>query len=157
MRSLIYPNLKTRAECLAEAARKFSLTVEDNYPGMFENLNGPAPEHRRETLLLSLADSVRIKFVDDMRVEAEKIVLKSALALSDRETVDACRKRMALMVPCEKTGSLMAILNAGWHAWREPQFFQDKEHNERRLDNLREVILKSIEVLEIETRLERAA
>jgi hypothetical protein len=61
------------------------------------------------------------------------------------------------MVPAEHSKGLVNILNAAWEGWLEPDFFIDPEYNKRRLENLREVVLKSIEVLEIEIRLEEAA
>lgn len=155
LRSMIYPNLKTRAECLAEAGRQFGLSVSSGYADLFENLEGPAPEHRRETLLLTLADSVRIKFVDELRKAADELVINSNLTLSFLTEVDECKRRMSLMVPAEATNSLMSIINAGWEGWLDPVFFRDKEHNVERLNNLREIVLKSIEVYEIETRLNK--
>lgn len=145
------------AHALVEAAREFGLTVPEGYPDMFENLQEPAPEYQRETLLLSLADAVRTKFVASLRSEADKIVSNSALPTRSPASVENCSKRLALMVPSEASEGLANILNAAWTGWLDPQFFRDPEHNGRRLENLREVVLKSIEVLEIESRLEAAA
>jgi hypothetical protein len=153
-RPLIYPNLRIRAACLAAAGRKYGLAVPDGYADLFEDLKDPAPEHRRESLLLSLADAVRSQFVDRLQSDADKIISQSGLEMRSLSLVESCCKRLALMVPAERSKGLANILNAAWKGWLNPNFFRDAEHNRRRLENLREVVLKSIEVLEIEMKLE---
>lgn len=154
MRPLIYPNLKTRAECLDDAAREYGLTVPEGYADMFENLQDPAPEQLRENLLLSLADAARTKFVDVLRSEVDKIVSNAGILTRSPALVENCGKRLALMVPAERSMGLANILNAAWRGWLDPKFFSDQQYNGRKLENLREVVLKSIEILEIEARLE---
>jgi len=153
-RPLIYPNLRTRAECLASAATKFGFSVPADYTQLFENLTDPAPEQVRETLLLTLADAVRARYVDTLQSRADEIVTKAGLGFCPSALVDHCTARLALMVPAEGSNGLGNILNAAWRGWLNPNFFLDAEHNKRKMENLREVVLKSIEILEIETKLE---
>ena len=153
MRTVFYPNLKARAEALSSAAVKYGLQVPVGYVDLFKNLEGPAPEHRRENYLLSLADDVCAQFVENLQTRAEKAVSDCGLLARSPERVEACGKRLALMVPTEGSEGLQNILNAAWKGWLDPNFFRAPEHNERRLENLREIVLKSIEVFEIELKL----
>jgi len=151
-RPLIYPNLRTRAECLESAAIKYGIRVPDNYTQLFENLSEPAPEQKREILLLRLADAVRARFVNDLQAKANELVVNAGLGTSSPELVEHCAKRLRLMVPAEGSGGLDNILNAAWQGWLRSGFFLDSQHNEGKIENLREVVLKSIEILEIETK-----
>jgi hypothetical protein len=152
-RPLIYPNLRTRAECLATAATEYGFSVPSDYTQLFENLTEPGPEQVRERLLLKLADAVRARFVDTLQSKADEIVANAGLEFCHSESVNRCVGRLALMVPAEGSNGLGDILNAAWQGWLSPSFFMDTEHNKRKIENLREVVLKSIEVFEIETKL----
>jgi hypothetical protein len=152
-RPLIYPNLRTRAECLVKAAVAYGFSVPQDYAELFENLTDPAPEQIRETLLLSLADAVRARFVNSLQLKADEIVTQAGFVRASTETLDNCVKRLSLMVPIEGSNGLENILNAAWRGWKTPNFFLEVEHNTKRIENLREVVLKSIEILEIETKL----
>ncbi len=152
-RSPFYPNNKDRARYLVDASGTFGYAVSKDYDEHFENQEEPGPEFPKEMRLLTLADAVRDRMVRDLLAEADKIVDRSKIQQSDESLVEKCCENLTLMVPAENSGGSANILNAAWKGWLDQDFFADPTNNERRLANLREVILKSVEILEIESKL----
>jgi len=152
-RSCQYPNVKRRVEHLVTAASSWNITVPSNYLGLFQDKKEPTDEVQR--FLVSLAD-------DGSLFVAQELAKKAATYLStapkrEDNKVKYIAERFRLAVPGDKAGSLTNILNAAWQALEDPNF-NNEWKSKLQLDDkgveglLKELVLKSIEILEIEQR-----
>jgi hypothetical protein len=78
------------------------------------------------------------------------------IAFASKDEVGAIAKRFLEGVPAERAGSLDAILNGGWRTFKSTEFMPD-DPGEVRMAALNELILKTIEILEIEKIMSNAA
>ena len=102
--------------------------------------------------MLSLADSAVAVLVPDVLAKAEEITNAADVPKVDTEKVKRSLESFRHFVPVTGAGSLVNILTAGWQVYRDPTFWQDAASQpEDRIVTLYELILKSIEVFEIET------
>ena len=72
------------------------------------------------------------------------------------ETAKILSPDRTVLLPAEKAGSLSNILNAAWKALLADDFFNNPRHDSKKVSILSELTLKSIEVFEIEQRIEQA-
>jgi hypothetical protein len=159
-RSILYPNTLTRVEKLKEAAARFSVDAEgaykvpDNYAALFRNKTELPPNEEQKKFLLSLADAASNGLADDLINEA-KSVLSAAnvplLSSDEKKRILECYK---FVVPAVRVPSLSTILNAAWDVYHDRNFWEHMPQIESRRRALKEVVLKNIEVLEIEQILE---
>ena len=68
----------------------------------------------------------------------------------DEHEIERIVSRYKVMVPAEKTRSLADIINAGWCVNEDVNFWKDTPFANKRVTILRELVLKNIEVFEIE-------
>lgn len=154
-RQFDYPNLLPRATVLTRAAKAYGLRAPDGFEEMFKNLGEPQDDQRQAKYLLSIADSAREEVTDGLVARANEIVSEVGIPTRFPDNVNRCKQAFRLMVPVQKSGGLANILNAAWEAFVTDGFFLDAVYNNNnsKQANLKEIVLKSIEVLEIELRL----
>ena len=119
------------------------------YEQQFENEEEPHDPDLK--FRVSLADAAAAQLVDVIYNEVGNILLPKAptLDLSHRSRIlDEYR----LFVPAAQTESLTNILNAAWGVFNDAQFWPDVVEPPQKLRILRDLILKNIELLEIEER-----
>ena len=91
---------------------------------------------------LNIAERCLQKLIDDLITSAGKLLDYDCIAYPSIDGVDEIYKRFNQLVPPRNISSLADVINAGW------QVYEDiGEENSR---GLKELILKTIEVFEIE-------
>lgn len=150
-RSFFYPSAKQRFANLKAAADRYGVEFSDDYNEWFVT-EPVSAKGSKEQFLLSLADSAVAALVPDVISKAENPADVADVPKMDAEKVKQSLKSLHLFVPATDAGCLVNILTAGWQVYRNPQFWQDVVNPPKdRIATLYELVLKSIEVLEIET------
>lgn len=148
-----YPSLPTRVANLVTSANKYSVIVPPGFDDMATNYPTPSDWTVRETFLVSLADDALSSNIDSIIDLAEIEAGKAKDQFpKDGEDMDIVKKCLAIGVPCEKSGNLPNILNAAWLLQSDDSLWKVSPNIENKNSLLRELVLKSIEILEFETR-----
>ncbi|MDD5676402.1 MAG: hypothetical protein PHW60_00240 [Kiritimatiellae bacterium] len=148
-----YPNTVERAQTLVTAAKNYGVNVPENYVRLYTDRIGPIDEQRQVKFLLSLADQARVSVHDKLIQDADTVVGSSGIPSWSQEEITQCLEAFALAVPAQRINSLSSILNAAWQAYFAPTLFSEMDKHRNRNGILGDVVLKSIEVFEIEKRL----
>ena len=150
---MAYPNYSTRASNLVKAASEFHTSVPVDYEKLFEDLPQPTHAGRQTLLLLSLADVASESVVPKLIHHVNDIVSKATIEEGGQATVmDIYDGFRSHIVPARDPVALADILNAGWKAFHDPKLWEGQVKEENRDRTLKELLLKSIEVLEFRTR-----
>ena len=110
---------------------------------------------------MSVADDVLRSMVDDLRTRAEDVIAQSGVtrpSTTEIEYVYACYRHGVPAIEPSKPAkdaprmlSLPNILNAAWMAHHDDKIWQDNDGARKNKDViLNELVLKNIEILEIE-------
>jgi hypothetical protein len=156
-RALHYPNMMRRVRFQVQAARQFGIKPPIDYELWFKDREEPSDEDRHEKFLVELADSAADQLAPDLIGHANSLIKQSGLPdwsteearMKHRATVQRIYDDFLLATPAEGTGHIAHILNAGWKAAMD-KVPQVPDHVPQQV--LRELILKSLEVLEFETK-----
>lgn len=155
-RPITYPQLMKRVKYLVKAAKEYQLEVPKSYENMFKNRTEPQLASM-DKLRLSISDYMLDKITNDMIAKAGDIISETNIPRpSDEERKRIC-KRFELVVPASQCKSLVEILNAAWWAygnadlWKgTPDVFEQKDQI------LKDLVLKNIEIFEVEQILKSA-
>jgi hypothetical protein len=149
-RSLVYPNMKKRVSNLIKAATSYGILIPTDYANQFDDWTIPNLT-QGDFFLLSVADQVLDRMVDDLIARANAEVNAAAIAASDQAETDRILQRFDQVVPAENCKQLADILNAGWRAFAAKDLWKDIPIVAQNRDrNLKELVLKNFEVFEIE-------
>lgn len=156
-RAMTYPTNRVRIERLTEFARRSKIRLRENYGTEFaeeEALNLiPSDEFR-----LRIADKAVEALVHTLENEAQAAVESASLPPRSDAEERRILTRLRRGVPPERCLSFADILNAGWRAYTDRTLWKDMPHVLGRRDIvLKELLLKTIEVYEIERRLEEGS
>jgi hypothetical protein len=149
-RPMRYPNLKRRANDLVAAAQRFEIDVDERYADLFEDLSmaGFTDEAKFQ---VELADEASATVVAQLHDAAERVTPAEKIPSRRRATEDEVLHRLRRIVPSDGSASLTEVLCAGWRAFEDERFWTDvREVKGREGAVLRDLLLKSCEVLEIE-------
>ena len=132
------------------AANEFGMSkfVPTSFISSFlDNLDLGNPD---ENLLMTTTDYALNKIVTDLAQEVDNIARNANIPeRSEKDIVDSY-EAFKMLVPTSSTNSLADIINAGYRAYHDDQLWADmKELQDKKYSILFDVILKSIEVLEI--------
>jgi len=156
-RSIAYPNILTRVRNLINAASVYGISAPTGYESMFEDMAEPNLMQSDE-FLLSVADSSLAGMVDDIIQRANDQIGSAGITGPDLSEVDRIFKRFQHVVPAEGCIRISDILCAAWQAYNTKDLWQGipgvENHKDR---NLKELVLKNIEVYEIEQILKEPA
>jgi hypothetical protein len=149
-RSVLYPNTTDRVQYLTTAAGNYSVTVPPNFQVQFED--NPIPQlTRQDEFRLELADQAVMNTLPTIMQQANQVVAASLLPSSTSTEVNRIYSRYKLVVPAEKCICLADILNAAWKAYRDSDFWGASQQAPTKRDEvLKELVLKNIEIFEIE-------
>jgi hypothetical protein len=155
VRSLGYPKIGRRVEHLTAAAGAYGINVPTEYSTLFEDEKEPTEPWQE--LLAALADEGSRAVAADMISKADEVLSNLSAPKRSLQIVDKLVDRLMFVIPCENGESLTNVINAGWKALNDPKFSNHwattLQINPKYADDLlAELILKSIEVLEIEQR-----
>lgn len=149
-RSVEYPEITIRASNLSKAATLWSVPAPTGFTTVFSPDAAPtlSPVDRFE---LSLADDALEQLHSDLIAEAESKVAAAGVALPTVAEATKVYARMKLVVPAEGCMSFADILNGAWMAHDDPDLWKgDMTTRDRRMVVLKELVLKNLEVFEIE-------
>jgi len=157
MRALHYPNMMRRVRFQLQAAQQFGITPPADYESWFKDRDEPSDEDRNEKFLVELADSAADELAPELITHANTLLQRPDLPDWSNEqarvehtaSVQRIYDDFNLVAPAEGAGHVAHILNAGWKAALS-NVPQVPEHSSQQV--LRELILKSLEVLEFETK-----
>ena len=149
-RAFQYPRELVRVKNMVFAANEFGMSkfVPTSFISSFlDNLDLGNPD---ENLLMTTTDYALNKIVKDLAQEVDNIARNANIPeRSEKDIVDSY-EAFKMVVPTSSTNSLADIINAGYRAYHDDQLWADmKELQDKKYSILFDVILKSIEVLEI--------
>ncbi|MCW3094944.1 MAG: hypothetical protein JWL77_562 [Chthonomonadaceae bacterium] len=149
-RTSAYPHLLARIYNIMEAAKQYDVTTPDNWEALFENCAEPNFESR-DRLVLSIADAARQAVIQLLIDKADSDITVASIPKPSIEEAQRIYERFLLVVPAENAKCLADILNAAWLAYEEPDLWNKIPRiSQARDEVLKELVLKNIEVFEIE-------
>jgi len=155
-RPLEYPNHKIRAENLVSAANEYGIECPEAYGAMFEDFPIPSWLTDQDKFLLEAADHALKQVLPKLKEKARELVTDAGLAAQEdvTEKEDEVIERFKCFAPAEGAGGIANILNAAWWAYDNLEKFWDDPSLEiqKREEILKHLVLKSIEIMEIEQR-----
>ena len=153
-RSWFYPNTRQRFDNLKLAGKKYNFALCDDYREWFVDQEEPS-KGQKDCFLLSLADSAALTLVPEVVAKSASLAEAADAPILDGDIVKRCLSSFRFFTPATGAKSLANILDAGWRVYRDPAFWESASHvPEDRVTVINELVLKSIEVLEIENRTE---
>ena len=151
-RPVIYPNVKRRVGNLVNAAKEYQTPVPPNYEELFEDLPQPTDAYPQTKFLLELADAASQSVVLMLIKIANTVVNDAKIEEGNEDRVQAiCKDFRDYIVPARDPVGLSDILNAGWKAFHDPNLWAEHPEIRDRDRTLKELLLKSIEVLEFKS------
>jgi hypothetical protein len=147
-RSPRYPSLPARIANLVKAMKALGYAEVPGFEDAFSGQDGRREMTRAEGYCLGLADAA-LATVEGEVLQYVMDALKQAAGPSPPE-IDRVLGRYRFMVPAENCRTLADILNAGWRAHEDEGLWSDTGFYAKRQEILRELVLKNIEVYEIE-------
>lgn len=149
-RALIYPNRRRRVENMSAAAKAYGVPTPPNFVELFEDMSEPAEYERNKKFLLSLADYSSQCQTDTVIKLASEIITEAEVKLPSKEKADDIYTDLEVVAPVQQAGCLANILNAGWRGFHDEKLWSKIPQLKSRSNVLKELLLKSIEVLEYE-------
>lgn len=147
-RSVLYPSITDRVKNLLNAADRFGIAAPDDFDSWF--LKQPDPKDRKEKFLVELADGATSASVDSLVAQADEIASNAGLPHRNEDLIERVLRAFKLMTPASQIGDLISILNAAWKGYNDPTLWQHLSVDKSMV--LNELVLKSIEILEFESR-----
>jgi len=151
IRAEVYPDLKTRARNIERAASKLHISALPEFVDRFDSQPPPFAKGQFSYLMLQVADQTLEQLFERVfDASKERCTNCGIEPPKEHEWVDIVQK-LNSHVPASECKSLAHIINAGWSVSRDSTAM-DKllGADQRRLVTLNELLLKSIEVFEIE-------
>ena len=152
-RSYHYPNTKRRISHLEEGARKFKVNIPHEFLNIFEDNEEPSESTTK--LLVELADVTSTSLVPKLIEAVEHIADEKNIPERSNEEVEKfINSYFENLIPISNAKRISDILNAAWlcfhneRIWKKNPTIKAKDRSRF----LNELVLKSIEVFEIEKR-----
>lgn len=152
IRSESYPGIKARSRFLERSANELGVWVPPGFVDCFQAQTEPYATAQFSFLLLQLADESVDSIFDQIFESAVDLCKKRGFTPPSKADWEGVTKAFYSYVPASGSGTLGNIINAGWEVCRNEEFMNVLDTEERRsVIRLNELLLKSIEVLEVET------
>ncbi|MGH9905160.1 MAG: hypothetical protein ACRD8U_06190 [Pyrinomonadaceae bacterium] len=158
-RTALYPSLRDRVEYMCSAAEKWSIEIPSKYRERFEFAPAISPDEAWR-FRLELADFACNEQVDSLIQKVLAVAHDKKIPMpqcdhsmhekSDCDHLKNEIERIENVVPIDRADSLSHIVNSAWNAIDNPNLWKNKVHITQRDRTLQDLILKSIEVFEIE-------
>lgn len=160
-----YPDIEQRVAHLKQATKSYELEWPSAYEAMFRNSGLVKGISDWEKLLIQLADDTCHALVPELVSEARAIIDNAGLPPRSQDEEERIYKRFKLVVPAAKCQCLSDILSAAWRAYMDPNLWDNtvipplaEDRNQRLRDRiLKDLVLKNIEVFEIEHAQEKSS
>jgi hypothetical protein len=144
-----YPADVLRARYLEDNSERVGVKIEGNYKNRFTHQSSPFHPKRNAHFQMILADAASETLVNSVADHVADLCGKRSVLPPDTSETKKILENFLQSVPAERTTGLGPILNAGWSAFKDPQFM-DEYSDLDRMKTINELILKSVEIYEIE-------
>ncbi len=152
-----YHKLTTRVQNLLNGAERFDVEVPSGYTDLFEDDEDP-DYHDSAKYNLMLADSSLAGMVEELGIKVQELLPDGRIPVPSDAESQRILGRLKYVVPAESALSIADIINAAWRAFEDPDLWKGMPEVLKKRDHaLKEIILKNIELFEIEHRGERRA
>lgn len=148
-RSLLYPSMNARVANALQAARTYSVDTPANYATLFDDEQLPSLS-AADQFRLEVADETLRALVPEIIKEAGDRLTQANITLPAVAEVTRIVDRYRVVVPAETAASLSAIVNAAWRVTNDDTFWRDIPQISDKRSTLKELVLKNIEIFEIE-------
>ena len=150
-RQFEYPTTKTRFENLIETATSLGISLPDYNDSIFQDELFLFEASEAFQFQLKMADFALENIIGELADNAKAKVNSVGIAVPDETKISAIRKAIDQTVPGKDSLNLGNLLNAAWSAYVDGTLWIEHKHLplQTKDGNLKQVILKSIEVLEI--------
>lgn len=149
-RTVFYPPLHVRALRLRQAALAKGVQVPADYDELFEPDTMPQLT-KADRFLMQLADDALETMLPRLGQEAALVVRESNVEPESGAERNRLLERFRQMVPLEGCKSIGSLLNAAWSVALDDRFWVNSSVPvDRRDEILKELVLKNLEVMEIE-------
>lgn len=155
-RNPAYPSNLRRADNILAASERWGFPVPDSYLENFRD--GTLNQDTPLKFLCSVADNAVEAITPELLDICEKIGIEAGMLPQDRKEVATIAAAFRKLIPATRVKSLASIMHAGWQVFHEADLWQNYPNvRERRSEVLNELVLKTVEVFEIETILQGGA
>lgn len=149
-RSPEYPEVARRVINLRQAAESFEVEIPPGFAEMFE-LESPPPQSVEDRYRLRICDVALAQVISGLIATARERFEVSGLATSTDEGTRKVVHRIKQVVPAENCITIADILNGAWMAYADDNLWSEYPTiRDRRLLVLKELVLKNLEIFEIE-------
>jgi len=148
-RNPAYPSNVRRAENMLIACKRWDLSEPQEYLANFRDGDLHVSDESR--YLCGIADATSEALQNNVLNECDSIATQCGLPGNDPDETARIVSSFGLLVPGSSVKSLASITNAGWQAFHDPKPWSNWKHLEDRYEDvLNELMLKTIEIFEIE-------
>jgi hypothetical protein len=150
----VYPNSDQRAGYMHDAIKHFKYPEDGVDVSVFDRrADWELPSDR---LLMGFADNALKSMIPKLLADADETANRAGIPRVDEGSVERVLARYKHAVPVQGE-SLPAILGAGWRVFENENFWQYSPHlTDNRVMVLKELMLKNIELIEVEEIQKRA-
>lgn len=149
-RSARYPAIEVRVQHLLTASVSFGVEVPPEFANLFEK-DSLGSVSQVDEYRIWLADQALEGLVGRLVITANDRIVDASIPSSTKEEVARVLLRIGQVVPAERCNTIADILNAGWIAYNDAALWNNSPAIKERKDLvLKELILKNLEILEIE-------
>jgi hypothetical protein len=149
-RSVIYPNMGKRIAHLLAAAVAYRIEIPLDYQSIFED-NPAASLTESDKYRVSLADQALESLIPELITNVDEAIKPVLTPDNSKEEIERICQRFQRVVPAENCRSLSDLLAASWVTFNNPSLWSEfPEIQKKRNGVLKELVLKNIEIFEIE-------
>jgi hypothetical protein len=146
-----YPALDQRVDYMSTAAQHFGASVPAEYGNTFKEDTGRRVEAER--ISQEIADDVVRDLASELIWEVDERCREAKNPLPSDSGRDKSLEEFRSLVPSADAMCIGDIVNAGWSLYFDEVFWESQAMNEdSRLDVLNDLVFKTLEVMEYETR-----
>lgn len=151
-RAVRYPSLRTRIQCMLTTAESLNIDYPEKYSEWF--LDDIKPEFSdSEKFMLELADNATESAKDLLLSRARDLADNALIPTAVPTKIDQVIEAFKLLTPAANIGDLSSILNAAWDLYDCDDLWPDHRLEGDPVEVLKELVLKSIEILEFEEKM----
>ena len=155
LRSFSYPSMLTRVRNLVKAAIAFQIPVPPGFKSEFRESQDDFTVGER--FFCSLADDAVVDAVPLLIKEAKRIAHDLGVVPRNKNAIQKALRDLQRIIPASAAPDLATIANAGWMAHHDADLWADyTDVAKRRSAVLNDLVLKSVEILDIRSRLAKA-
>ena len=149
-RSIRYPLMLDRISYREKAAKFYNIITPSNFSSQFDDDQMPLVTPT-DLYRLNLADDAVKSIVDNLIRKAKEVIDRTPLTQASTAEPARILRDLKRAVPAEHGRSLADILNAAWQAHEDKKLWKEfPEVHLKRHQILKELVLKNIEVFDIE-------